>query len=428
MNQTILSVAQMREADAYTIAKGTPSAELMRRAAQGIFDAYDGWKDGRTLVICGSGNNGGDGYALAEILAAHGFGVEILRVSEKFSDDGKYYYGRCLEADITIYSVDNGPADLVAYNVLVDCMLGTGFAGVPREPVAGMIRRVNEAKEKGVFVVSADINSGMNGDTGEAELAVKSDLTVSIGYLKTGFFRGRAKELIGKLVNVEIGIMLPEKRKVAVIAGTKVDTQMGVDYLRAKDPSLEPYYYNVSPNPEMQHAFQYGDMETKRKILTEIFEDAESKGIRDFFIYCNSLSAAFDFEAFGKERGVNVVTPIMVYRELAPLYHDVAVIAANPLSAYNIETKMMERNPPINVTGLSVGDFVRKIEAGMPPEEMMTYYDFPGLVSFVERTGSECIILGCTHFPYFKEPMEKLTRLPLIDPADEMHRMLIEME
>ena len=77
-----ISVAQMRAADAYTIAKGTPSKELMRRAAQGIFDAYVGWEGKRTLVICGSGNNGGDGYALAEILCRRGFAA--ARVGETF--------------------------------------------------------------------------------------------------------------------------------------------------------------------------------------------------------------------------------------------------------------------------------------------------------------------------------------------------------
>ena len=206
----VLSVAQMRQADADTIANGTPSVELMRRAAQGIFDAYDGWKGAKTLVICGSGNNGGDGYALAQILAGHGFDVEILRVSEKFSDDGRYYYEKCLALGIPAFAYD-ASFDVSGYGILVDCMLGTGFAGVPREPVAEVIRRVNEAKEKGAFVVSADINSGMNGDTGEAELAVKSDLTVSIGYLKHGLLQGRAQELIGRLVNVEIGIELKEE-------------------------------------------------------------------------------------------------------------------------------------------------------------------------------------------------------------------------
>ena len=208
--EPVLSVAQMRAADAYTIAKGTPSRELMRRAAQGVFDAYGDWKGRRTLVICGSGNNGGDGYALAEILAAKGFAADVLRVSEKLSEDGAYYCERCETAGVRMLTPAD-PVDFADYDILVDCMLGTGFSGVPREPVAGVIRRVNEAKAAGAYVISVDINSGMNGDTGEAELAVASDLTVSIGYPKTGFYSGRAGELIGRLVNVDIGIELPEE-------------------------------------------------------------------------------------------------------------------------------------------------------------------------------------------------------------------------
>ena len=209
--EPVVSVVQMRAADAYTIAKGTPSKELMRRAAQGVFDAYHGWEGRCTLVICGSGNNGGDGYALAELLCAHGFAADVLRVSEKLSEDGAYYCERCAAADVRMLTLED-PVDFADYDILVDCMLGTGFSGVPREPVAGVIRRVNEAKAAGVFVISVDINSGMNGDTGEAELAVASDLTVSIGYPKTGFYIGRAGELIGRLVNVDIGIELPEER------------------------------------------------------------------------------------------------------------------------------------------------------------------------------------------------------------------------
>ena len=208
----VISVAEMRAADAYTIKdKGVPSKELMRRAAQGVFEAYEsGWAGRRTLIICGSGNNGGDGYALAEIMRDHGLDVELLLVSEKFSEDGQFYHGHCLDLGIPEYSTDNLPA-FSDYDVFVDCIFGTGFAGVPREPAAGVIRQVNEQRERGAFVISVDINSGMNGDTGEAELAVTSDLTVSIGYFKHGFFTGRADELIGKLVNVDIGIELPDQ-------------------------------------------------------------------------------------------------------------------------------------------------------------------------------------------------------------------------
>ena len=210
----VISVAQMRAADAYTIHDlGVPSKELMRRAAQGVYDAYEsGWEGRKTLIICGSGNNGGDGYALAEIMRDHGMDVELLLVSDKFSEDGQFYHGHCLDLRIPEYRTDAMP-DFKAYDVFVDCIFGTGFAGVPREPAARVIRQINKQRERGAVIVSVDINSGMNGDTGEAELAVTSDLTVSIGYFKHGFFAGRADELIGKLVNVDIGIELPEQEQ-----------------------------------------------------------------------------------------------------------------------------------------------------------------------------------------------------------------------
>lgn len=74
---------------------------------------------------------------------------------------------------------------------------------------ADAIRAINESQ---AYVISVDINSGLNGDTGEAVLAVKSDLTVSIGYYKQGLFRGDADKYIDKLTNVDIGIVLLDER------------------------------------------------------------------------------------------------------------------------------------------------------------------------------------------------------------------------
>ncbi len=213
----IISVAEMRAADAYTIEKGTPSKELMFRAARGVYDAYgDGWKDRRTVIVCGSGNNAGDGYALAGIMKDDGHDVTVISLSDKFSEDGAFYFEKCREKQVPIsaYGVfvqSQGTEALTfeGFDVVVDCILGTGFAGIPREPAASAIEAINRAGAKGAFVISVDINSGMNGDTGEGELAVKSDLTVSIGYYKKGFFRGRAPELVADLTNVDIGIELP---------------------------------------------------------------------------------------------------------------------------------------------------------------------------------------------------------------------------
>ena len=200
----------MRRADSLTIERGTPGRELMRRAAQGVFDAYGEWDGKSVAVICGSGNNGGDGYALAEILHDHGIQVTVFRISDKFSEDGAHYYNRCIEKDISVSTPEEGWIDYFVYDIYVDCLLGTGFRGTPREPVATIIREINENRRRydQRFVISVDINSGMNGDTGEAELAVESNLTVSIGSVKKGLLQDRGRELIGKLVNVDIGISM----------------------------------------------------------------------------------------------------------------------------------------------------------------------------------------------------------------------------
>ena len=194
-----ISVQKMRESDAYTIKNFVPSKELMFRAAMGIFRAVD-WK-GKIAIVCGSGNNAGDGYALACILKENGIKSTLMRLNDKFSEDGKYYYDLALSKGVAQTQL----TVLNEYDIVVDCLLGTGFSGVPRDAYADAINAINQS---GAYVVSADINSGLNGDTGEGVLAVKSDVTVSIGYYKKGMFLKDAPSLIGDLVNVDIGIVL----------------------------------------------------------------------------------------------------------------------------------------------------------------------------------------------------------------------------
>ena len=205
--ETVLSVAEMRAADAYTIAHFTPGRELMRRAAQGVYRTAD-WR-GRVAILAGGGNNGGDGYALAGILAGNGLLPDVFAVSEKLSEDGRFFREEALAYGVRILPFTE-EITLAGYDMLVDCILGTGFHGEVRGPARAAILRINEAKEKGAFVVAVDINSGMNGDTGEAELAVRPDLTVSIGFYKTGLLTPAAARYIGQLMNADIGIVLPE--------------------------------------------------------------------------------------------------------------------------------------------------------------------------------------------------------------------------
>ena len=101
--------------------------------------------------------------------------------------------------------------------MVVDCLLGTGFRGALRENYRAAIEAINASR---AYVVSVDINSGMNGDDGSAELAVRSDLTVTIGYVKRGLLSENAGRHIGRLVCADIGIVL-EKEEWKVCAASE---------------------------------------------------------------------------------------------------------------------------------------------------------------------------------------------------------------
>ena len=212
-DKRVLSVKEMRDADAYTIKNFVDSKELMYRAGEAIFYVGD-WNIGdKVLIAAGSGNNAGDGYVVADLLNIEGIEVEILLIKDKFSEDGKYYFNRCLQKDIK-YTVLDEKADyntlrgkFDSYDYVLDCIYGTGFTGEVREPVYSLIKALNDSKAS---IVSADINSGMNGDTGESNICVNSDLTVRIGFLKKGLVSEEGKKHIGKLVNMDIGIIIEE--------------------------------------------------------------------------------------------------------------------------------------------------------------------------------------------------------------------------
>ncbi len=199
-----VSVETMRKSDAYTIAHLVPSRELMFRAGKGIFEA-GAWK-APVGIICGKGNNAGDGFVAALLMREADLPCELLLTADGFSDDGRYYFDRCLEAGIP-YRPYDGSESLSRFGSLLDCLFGTGFSGDVRPPYDRVIRRINES---GAYVVSADINSGLNGDTGLGTLYVRSDLTVSIGTYKHGHFRGLADQAMKQKTNVDIGIVIIE--------------------------------------------------------------------------------------------------------------------------------------------------------------------------------------------------------------------------
>ncbi len=196
----ILTVANMRKSDAAAIAGGTPGRELMRRAGQGIFESVS-WK-GPVGILCGAGNNAGDGYVLALLLKEAGIPCDLILLSDVFSEDGKYYFDQCRSEGIPFFSWEKG-RELSAYATIADCLFGTGFHG----PVKGVYREaIEKINDSGARVISVDINSGLNGDSGYAECCVRSDLTVSVGGFQPGHFLSMAGDVMKEKINIDIGI------------------------------------------------------------------------------------------------------------------------------------------------------------------------------------------------------------------------------
>ena len=201
-----ISVENMRQSDAYTIANLVPSLELMGRAAYGVFLAAD-WT-GRTAIVVGSGNNGGDGFALAWILKEKGFDCGVFTLSQRLSADSAHYAEKAKAAGVLVQPFT--PDCLAGYDTVVDCLLGTGFQGAVRENYRQAIESINAS---GAKVISVDINSGMNGDTGDCEVAVRSDLTVTLGFVKHGLVTENAGRYMKRLVCADIGITLVRQEK-----------------------------------------------------------------------------------------------------------------------------------------------------------------------------------------------------------------------
>lgn len=202
-----LDAAQMREDDRWAIEeRGVPSLELMETAgvalAERTVDVSGG--DDRALVVCGKGNNGGDGLVAARVLRERGFEVQValLGGADGVTPDSKVNLDRFGPVEEV---ADGRIAEmLTGASVAVDAIFGTGFAGRPREASADAIGSLNESD---VPVVAADIPSGVNASTGEVEgEAVRADATVTFHLSKVGHWVSPGKWLRGQLEVVPIGI------------------------------------------------------------------------------------------------------------------------------------------------------------------------------------------------------------------------------
>jgi hydroxyethylthiazole kinase-like uncharacterized protein yjeF len=216
----LLTAAQMRAIEAAAIASGEVTGlELMERAGAGVVAAVlEEWPElaegaQRAVVLCGPGNNGGDGFVVARLLRERGWAVEVFLYGapERMPPDARVNYERWLGmGEVGAFSTN---VDALDAQLIVDALFGTGFTRGLDEELAQNLAHLAQRLHGEQFVCAVDCPSGLCLDSGRllsvsnaAPQTLRADLTVTFSSLKIGHLLQSGPEMCGKVVVTDIGI------------------------------------------------------------------------------------------------------------------------------------------------------------------------------------------------------------------------------
>lgn len=213
----LVKASEIKEMDRLSIHEiGIPGAVLMENAARGasriFLEHFDPVEGAHVFIICGRGNNGGDGYVMARYLSHAGLNITVLVLSEtdKISGDALTNLDIIKRIGIEIIAVPNHEVwaeisdSLGGCDYIIDGILGTGLNSAVKGFYGSVIEDINKS---GRPITAIDIPSGLNADTGQVMgVAVKADLTVTFGFPKLGQLLFPGADLVGRLARVDIGI------------------------------------------------------------------------------------------------------------------------------------------------------------------------------------------------------------------------------
>lgn len=213
--------AEQRALDKWAIGElGISGLELMERAGAGLAELVMARAPtGRIVVVCGKGNNGGDGLVCARFLRERGREVDVLLLAAagELRGDARVNLERLGDPPPEPFA----PARLNGAAAIVDAILGTGFSGEPREPAAGAIAAINAARGE-PQVIACDAPSGVDASTGEVTAdAVRADATATFHAAKPGLWISPGKDRVGELTVIDIGIPAggPIEPRIGLIGG-----------------------------------------------------------------------------------------------------------------------------------------------------------------------------------------------------------------
>lgn len=208
-----LSCEQVRRLDADAVRElNIPSLLLMENAARGAAEFIrNRFSQTSITILCGPGNNGGDGLALARLLASSGIEADtiLVRTNKELSIDAAVNYQllqrtHCRICELEVEEISRRLNCLSSTDLVVDALLGTGIRGEVRSPWREIIAEINACL---ATVVSLDVPSGLDCDTGlPCGTAVLADFTVTFAAMKQGLVLPAAKEYVGEVHLAHIGL------------------------------------------------------------------------------------------------------------------------------------------------------------------------------------------------------------------------------
>lgn len=214
----LYSADQVRKADEYSISKlEIPGITLMENASRSIFnfilEKIPGLDHSFSFgILCGKGNNGGDGFALARHLVNDGFNVHVLSFANLKELKGESEVNALIlnnllkhypASKLTIFKKPGDVHKLKKANVIIDAMLGTGAKGKLREPYKSVVQTVNQFD---AYRVAVDLPSGLDVESSTGDVIFSADFTITLGELKTGLFYGKGYVNAGEVSKGYIGM------------------------------------------------------------------------------------------------------------------------------------------------------------------------------------------------------------------------------
>ena len=399
MSETVLKVAEIKAAELKAAEYGLNEDILIENAAAALKDRVTALQPrGKVCVLAGGGNNGADGLSLVRMQYLSGVKVELIYTGGTPNSYAGARLNACRALGVPEIAPDNFEPQ--NYALIVDAMLGTGCT----RPLEGIVKEiVKKLNASDVFTLSVDIPTGLNADTGEAELSVEADETLTFSCVKSGMLLSSGRNYCGKITVADIGVRADGKIKLITESDAKLPKRKTVchkyDYGKVRVVAGSPEMIGAAllahesavaalssgaglctlcvPS-SLREAYQ---ARVKEETLC-FLPDSGGKIIYDE----NALSALFDRTGailIGPGMGMNPeLKKIILY--IAKNFNGTLVIDADGLNAFKGDAKALNGSKAKLILTPHIGEFNRLCEG----------VSFPENATLADKVAELCKITG----------------------------------